>query len=140
MNISSPYPRSTDFSRLITGLAMVTAIASLLLAACAGPSTPNRAEEVRDKLTQLQSDSRLAPLAPDAINEAERAVSAAERPTRDEALSDHLIVMADGKVELARARAEAGAALFGTMDTWIVWNLTGGPNAASDGTNGPASP
>lgn len=27
----------------------------------------------------------------------------------------------------ARARAEAGDVLFGTMDTWLLWNLTGGP-------------
>ncbi|HLY56617.1 MAG TPA: glycerol kinase GlpK [Stellaceae bacterium] len=26
----------------------------------------------------------------------------------------------------ARARAEAGDALFGTVDTWLLWNLTGG--------------
>ncbi len=27
----------------------------------------------------------------------------------------------------ARARAEAGDLLFGTIDTWLIWNLTGGP-------------
>ena len=27
----------------------------------------------------------------------------------------------------ARTKAEAGDALFGTMDTWLLWNLTGGP-------------
>jgi glycerol kinase len=27
----------------------------------------------------------------------------------------------------ARAAAEAGDALFGTIDSWLVWNLTGGP-------------
>ncbi len=30
-------------------------------------------------------------------------------------------------VEGARERAEAGDLLFGTMDSWVVWNLTGGP-------------
>ena len=30
-------------------------------------------------------------------------------------------------VEGARERAEAGELLFGTMDSWLVWNLTGGP-------------
>ncbi|OCG75281.1 glycerol kinase GlpK [Microbacterium sediminis] len=29
-------------------------------------------------------------------------------------------------VDGARARAEAGELLFGTIDTWIVWNLSGG--------------
>ena len=31
-------------------------------------------------------------------------------------------------VEGLRARAEAGELLFGTMDTWLIWNLTGGVN------------
>ncbi|MFE3289776.1 glycerol kinase GlpK [Rhodococcus sp. NPDC059234] len=31
-------------------------------------------------------------------------------------------------VEGVRARAEAGELCFGTMDSWIVWNLTGGPD------------
>ena len=31
-------------------------------------------------------------------------------------------------VEGARAKAEAGYLLFGNMDTWVLWNLTGGVN------------
>ena len=31
-------------------------------------------------------------------------------------------------VEGLRERAEAGEALFGTVDSWLVWNLTGGPD------------
>jgi glycerol kinase len=31
-------------------------------------------------------------------------------------------------VEGARAKAEAGDLLFGNIDTWCIWNLTGGPN------------
>ena len=31
-------------------------------------------------------------------------------------------------VEGARQRAESGEALFGTVDSWLTWNLTGGPN------------
>jgi glycerol kinase len=31
------------------------------------------------------------------------------------------------EVEGLRARAERGEVLFGTVDSWIVWNLTGGP-------------
>ena len=30
-------------------------------------------------------------------------------------------------VDGVRAAAEAGDALFGTADTWVLWNLTGGP-------------
>ena len=35
----------------------------------------------------------------------------------------------------ARARAEAGELLFGTVDTWLVWTLTGGLVHATDPTN-----
>jgi glycerol kinase len=31
-------------------------------------------------------------------------------------------------VEGLRAAAERGDALFGTPDTWVIWNLTGGPD------------
>jgi len=31
-------------------------------------------------------------------------------------------------VDGARARAERGDLLFGTTDTWVLWNLTGGPD------------
>src|SRR6202166_1306370 len=31
-------------------------------------------------------------------------------------------------VDGARARAEAGDLVFGNMDTWLIWNLTGGTN------------
>ncbi len=35
----------------------------------------------------------------------------------------------------ARARAEAGELAFGTIDSWLVWNLTGGAVHATDITN-----
>ena len=38
----------------------------------------------------------------------------------------------------ARARAERGEVLFGTMDSWLIWNLTGGPAGGrhvTDATN-----
>lgn len=38
-------------------------------------------------------------------------------------------------VEGARARAEAGELVFGTVDTWLVWNLTGGKQHLTDATN-----
>ncbi len=31
-------------------------------------------------------------------------------------------------VEGARAKAEAGDLVFGNIDTWCIWNMTGGPN------------
>jgi len=38
-------------------------------------------------------------------------------------------------VDGARARAEAGELAFGTVDTWLIWRLTGGAVHATDATN-----
>jgi glycerol kinase len=42
-----------------------------------------------------------------------------------------LLSMVDG----LRADAERGDALFGTIDTWLLWNLTGGATHVTDVTN-----
>jgi glycerol kinase len=34
-------------------------------------------------------------------------------------------------IEGARRKAESGEALFGTVDSWLTWNLTGGPNGGA---------
>ncbi len=38
-------------------------------------------------------------------------------------------------VEGVRARAEAGELAFGTVDTWLIWRLTGGASHVTDATN-----
>jgi glycerol kinase len=38
-------------------------------------------------------------------------------------------------VDGVRAAAERGEAIFGTVDTWLLWNLTGGAVHATDATN-----
>jgi len=38
-------------------------------------------------------------------------------------------------VDGARARAEAGKLAFGTVDSWLVWNLTSGKQHVTDRTN-----
>ena len=38
-------------------------------------------------------------------------------------------------VDGARARAEAGELAFGTVDSWLIWNLTGGSVHVTDATN-----
>ena len=35
----------------------------------------------------------------------------------------------------ARARAEAGQLAFGTVDSWLIWNMTGGRQHVTDATN-----
>lgn len=39
------------------------------------------------------------------------------------------------KVPGARERAEKGELLFGTIDTWLIWNLTGGKSHKTDYSN-----
>jgi outer membrane protein OmpA-like peptidoglycan-associated protein len=83
-------------------------ITSSLLVACSStPKAPDGSAEVRAKLTQLQSDSQLATLAPVAIKEAEAAVSLAEQPREDPQYSKHLVYLADRKVDTATALATA---------------------------------
>ncbi|MGK0184844.1 MAG: glycerol kinase [Verrucomicrobiales bacterium] len=38
-------------------------------------------------------------------------------------------------IEGARAKADAGDLCFGTVDSWLVWNLTGGRKHVTDATN-----
>jgi outer membrane protein OmpA-like peptidoglycan-associated protein len=86
---------------------IATAVAAVLLVACAAaPVAPPGASEVRARLTQLQSDPKLATLAPVAIEEADAAVRIAEQPEADTSIGSHRVYMADRKVKIARAQAE----------------------------------
>jgi len=38
-------------------------------------------------------------------------------------------------VDGVRARAEAGELLFGTVETWLIWRMTGGQSHVTDATN-----
>lgn len=87
---------------------VVPAAALLLFAACATPLTaPQGADTARSKLTELQSSPKLASLAPVELKEAESAVIAAEVPRKDGAYAAHLVLIADHKVDIARARAQS---------------------------------
>lgn len=86
---------------------IAAAVAAVLIAACAAaPVAPQGAAEARAKLIQLQSDPKLATLAPVAMDEADTAVRIAEQPVADEAVGSHRVYVADRKVEIARAQAE----------------------------------
>ena len=85
---------------------IATAVAALLLGACSTTTKPAGADNVRSKLTQLQSDPQLASRALVAITDAEAAVRAAEEPRGDKDLETHLVFIADRKVDIATARAQ----------------------------------
>ena len=83
-------------------------IAASLLGACTtGPLAPEGADNVRSKLTALQSDPQLANRAPIAIKEAEQAVRIAEKPEKDKEYARHLVTVADRKVDIASHQAQA---------------------------------
>lgn len=90
---------------LTTKLAGACAIVLALAACASSPTPPQGAADARSKLTRLQADPQLATRAPIALEEAEAAVLAAEQPRKDKALEQHLVFMADRKVELAEAQA-----------------------------------
>jgi len=71
---------------------------------------PSPAAAARAKLNQFQSDPYLANRAPVAMKDAETAVRAAEQVQKDEALTRHLVFMADRKVDTARGVAETALA------------------------------
>ncbi|HVC00723.1 MAG TPA: OmpA family protein [Steroidobacteraceae bacterium] len=87
---------------------VAAAVASALLAGCAtAPMRPSGAESAREKLIALQTDPNLGNLAPAAMQNAEAAVRTAQIPEHDRALADYRVYLADRKIDIARAVAEA---------------------------------
>jgi outer membrane protein OmpA-like peptidoglycan-associated protein len=93
--------------RLIAG-----AVAAVLLTGCASaPVEPDGAAMLRSRLTALQSDPQLGSRAPLAMQQANAAVTAAEKPEPDKVVSDHRLFMADRRISIARAEAESSLAV-----------------------------
>lgn len=85
----------------------MVALSAVLLSACATTSkVPPEVTAVRNKLGTLQSNAQLASRAPVAIKEAEIAVQAAEKVPKDKTYLDHLVWVADHKIDIAAAQAE----------------------------------
>jgi outer membrane protein OmpA-like peptidoglycan-associated protein len=98
--MKTPITTFTSAAVLVAGL--------FLLSACAtAPKAPEGPIDARVKLTALQSDPQLATRAPVEMKDAEAAVKAAEAPRPDSDYARHLVLMADQKVEIARARAQS---------------------------------
>ena len=65
----------------------------------------------------------------------ERTVAAKTGLVLDPYFSATKIAWILDEVEGARARAAAGELAFGTVDSWLIWRLTGGAVHATDATN-----
>lgn len=90
-----------------TRLVLSLSLAGLLISCASTPQKPAGIKTVREQLTQLQSDPQLATLVPLALKDAEAAVRSAEEPREEADLDQHLLVIAQRKVETARAQAQA---------------------------------
>ena len=99
-------PMNIHISSIKT-LLSVSVVSFMLLACTSGMTRPEGADDARSKLTKLQSTPELASHAPVEIKDAEIAVRAAEQPQRDDDLAKHLVLMADRKVDIAWAQAQA---------------------------------
>ena len=87
--------------------AAVFALLLCVLAACqTAPKKDLALEQVRNELNELQSDTELAGYAPLALGEAERALRAAENATGNDDQRNHLLYMADRRIQIARAVAQ----------------------------------
>jgi outer membrane protein OmpA-like peptidoglycan-associated protein len=83
------------------------AVAALLLGACAtAPLKPAGAADARARLTRLESNPDLATRAPEAMREAEAAVTLAEIPQTDPEVGRSNVYLADRTVDIAVARAK----------------------------------
>jgi outer membrane protein OmpA-like peptidoglycan-associated protein len=80
--------------------------AALLVACAAYPNKPAGADDVRARLTLLESNPQLGKRAPQEMQDAEAAVAAAEQPQSDTVVGDHLVFIADRRIAIARAVAE----------------------------------
>ncbi len=81
-------------------------LAAVLGSGCAPLLKPDGADAARRALAALQRDAVLASQVPAAIVDAELAVQAAEVPTRDVAAGQHLVHVANRKVQIAQTNAE----------------------------------
>ncbi len=95
----------------IRTLLAIALTASLVAACTTAPVKPPGAEALRTRLSQLQANSELSSRAPLAIKEADTAVTAAEQPQPDKALSAHLLFMADRKISVAESLGESRLAV-----------------------------
>jgi outer membrane protein OmpA-like peptidoglycan-associated protein len=80
---------------------------SLLLAACtSAPKKDLALERVRTQLEQLEADPELAGHAPLALGDAKRSLRKAEQAQGDEANRNHLVYMAERRIQIARTMAQ----------------------------------
>lgn len=86
----------------VAGLILVLA----LTACSSAPKKDLALEQVRNQLEELKANPDLAGYAPLALGEAERALRTAENASGNETYRNHLLYMADRRIQIARAVAQ----------------------------------
>jgi outer membrane protein OmpA-like peptidoglycan-associated protein len=83
-----------------------TAILLVLMSCSSAPKKDLALEHVRAQLDELKANDELSGYAPSALGEAERALRQAETATGDNTYRNHLVYMADRRIQIARAVAQ----------------------------------
>lgn len=111
MNTATPVTLKKTVLRVLPARkVLLVMMSSIWLSACvSAPERPEGSAAVRAKLTELQGQTELIGLAPIAMADAESAVRMAEEPSRDTVMAAHRVMIADRKVDTARAVARTNA-------------------------------
>ena len=89
------------------GTAGIALVLALSLAACSSaPKKDLALEQVRNQLEELKANPELSGYAPLALGEAERALRLVETASGDDTYRNHLLYMADRRIQIARAVAQ----------------------------------
>ncbi|MEJ8568963.1 OmpA family protein [Elongatibacter sediminis] len=89
------------------GAVLTAVLMAVTLAACtSAPKKDLALEQVRNQLEELKSNSDLSGYAPLSLGEAERALRAAEAATGNATYRNHLLYMADRRIQIARTVAQ----------------------------------
>lgn len=93
------HPRSSPIAIILASTIFIFGCATAM-------KSPDGAIAARNSLIKLQNNPELAQRVTVAIRQADIAVTQAETPIKDKALSDHLVFIAGREVEIAWAQAE----------------------------------
>ncbi|MDF2180370.1 OmpA family protein [Aliiglaciecola sp. CAU 1673] len=85
---------------------LLTSATVLLVACTTAPTRFAGADAARERMDQLQSNKDLAHQAPMAMSDARMALLNAEQRQKDPAVSEHLVFIAERKVDIAEAEAK----------------------------------
>lgn len=85
---------------------LIASSGQLIISCTTMPPEYTGADPVRARLNSLEGNQNLANMAPMAVRDARTAVFNAEQPSKDPELADHLVFIAERKVDIAQAESQ----------------------------------